>query len=108
MRQTSTKSAVSAIAIHRAQTKVIFESDKLDDSMKILVLGQLNIAIETLLQREKCYFGYIMPELTEDSRQKISLGLFEKVACKPEWFMHHYQARVKVSGDAHLQQSLTY
>lgn len=107
MRKTSTKSAVSAIAIHRAQTKAIFESDKLDDSMKILVLGQLNVAIESLLHHEKCYFGYIMPELTEESRQKISSGLFEQVACKPEWFMHHYQARVKVSGDAHLQQNLS-
>lgn len=95
-RQTSTKSAINMIMIHRAQSKAIFESS-LPDSQKILVLGQLNVSCELLLQRENCYFGYIMPELSEDTRQMIDLGLSDQYRVKPEYYMHHYQARVKQS-----------
>ncbi len=65
--------------------------------MKRLVINQLNISIETLLQREKCYFGYIMPDLTKEQRKCIELGLFSRVQDSLEWIMHHYEARVKVS-----------
>lgn len=94
-RQTSTKAAINMIQIHRAQTKAIFSSE-LSDDLKILVLGQLNVSCELLLRRENCYFGYIMPELSEDTRKMIDLGLSDQYRFKPEYYMHHYQARVKV------------
>lgn len=91
-RQTSTKAAINMIAIHRAQTKAIFDSN-LDDNVKILVLKQLNISCEMLLIRENCYFGYIMPEHNE----AIDAGNYDDHVTKPSYYMHHYEARVKVS-----------
>lgn len=94
-RQTSTKSAINMIMIHRAQTKAIFES-QLSDANKILVLQQLNVSCELLLQRENCYFGYIMPDLTDTTKELIKLNLGDQFRIKPDYYMHHYQARVKV------------
>lgn len=95
-RQTSTKAAVNMVMIHRAQTQAIFES-LLSDSDKILVLTQLNTSCESLLQRENSYFGYIMPDLTNATRLQIEYGLSSKYLVKPEYYMHHYQVRVKQS-----------
>lgn len=95
MRQTSTKSAINMIMIHRAQTKAIFGSD-LSDEHKIMIIKQLNLSCEMLLQRENCYFGYVMPDLTEGQRVAVQMGLFSKVGDSVEWVMHHYQVRSKV------------
>lgn len=96
MRQTSTKSAIQMIAIHRAQTQAIFGSD-LSHSDKILVLTQLNATCELFLQSEKCYFGYILPDLPDSLQQAINFGLSKIYLTQPEYYMHHYQVRVKQS-----------
>lgn len=98
-RQTSTKAAVNMIMIHRAQSKAIFES-QLPDSQKILVLGQLNVSCELLLQRENCYFGYNMPDLTDTTKELIKLQLGDQFRIRPDYYMHHYQARVKMEATA--------
>lgn len=95
MRQTTTKIAMAEIMFHRAHTQAILASDTLTNSEKILVLTQLNAHCEMILNAEGCYYGYTMPDLTDSMQQAINFGLSKIYLSQPEYYMHHYQARVK-------------
>ena len=107
MARKTTKSALTAIHIHDAQCKAIYEHPTLSVAMKELVLGQLNIALETLLHRENCYHGFKYVRQTKEWKAAIEAREWEKARTFLEDSYHHYFWS-GVEGDRHLQQSLEF